>query len=164
MFRSLMLSSLLLLSVPALAGKIAIVDFQRAVAETTEGKKAEQRLEAGMSERRTQLGQQQSELEQLYADYEKRKLILNEDARKAAETEIVNRQRKLEADAERFQQEMQQEYLEVVSDLDNKMRSLSSQIAKEKGYELVLDQSAVIYASGDTVDMTPELIRQYNAK
>jgi outer membrane protein len=154
----------LFLATPALAGKIAIVDFQRAVAETDEGKKAEQRLEQGMTTRRAELSRQQTELERLYKDYEARKLILNEEARKSAEMEIVNKQRKLEADAQRFEQEMQQEYLEIVSSLDGSMRELSGRIAKEKGYDIVLDQSAVIYASGETVDMTPELIRRYNAR
>lgn len=164
MFRSLTLAALLLVSMPAFAGKIAIVDFQKALAETRDGQAAQKRLEDGMTSRRGQLDKQRDELEKLYKDYESRKLILNDEARKAAEQDIVSRQRKLEADAMRFEQEIQQEYMEIVSELDTRMRDLSSKIAKEKGYDLVIDQSAVVYASSETIDMTPELIRRYDGK
>ncbi|TVQ92718.1 MAG: OmpH family outer membrane protein [Deltaproteobacteria bacterium] len=164
MSRSLLIAALLFISTPALAGKIAIVDFQRALAETKDGQAAQKRLEDGMSSRRAQLENQRQDLEKLYKDYESRKLILNDEARRAAEQDIVSRQRKLEADAYRFEQEMQQEYVEIVSDLDARMRELSAKIAKEKGYELVLDQTAVVYSGGETVDMTADLIRRYNGQ
>lgn len=164
MFRSFMFSFLLLLAVPAFAAKVAIVDFQRAVAETTEGKAAEKRLQDGMNIRRAEIARQKTELERLYKDFEARQLILNDEARKKAIEELQTKEAKLQQDAMRFEQEMQQEYLEIVSELDAKMRDLSAKIAKEKGYDLVLDQSAVIYSGGEVVDMTPELIRRYNAK
>jgi outer membrane protein len=164
MLRSLMLGGFLLFSsIPAFAGKIAIVDFQRAVAETTEGKSAEKRLQDGMNIRRAELQRQNAEIQRLVKDFEAKQLILNEEARRQAVADIEAKQAKLEADFMRFEQEMQQEYLEVVSSLDTKMRALSGTIAKEKGYDVVLDQSAVIYFGAEVVDMTPELIQRYNA-
>jgi outer membrane protein len=164
MLRSWMLGGLLMLSVPALAGKIAIVDFQRAVSETTEGKNAEKRLQDAMAIRRAEIMRQNNEIQRLAKEFESHQLILTEDARRKAIEDIEGKQRRLEADLARFEQEMQQEYLEVVSDLDSKMRSLSATIAKENGYDIVIDQSAVIFHGTEVVDMTPELIRRYNTK
>jgi len=153
----------LLTALPAWAGGIAVVDFQRAVNETIEGKNAQTKLEKMYSSRKAELLRQQQDLATSIQDYEQRKLILNEDARRSAETGIYTKQSKLETDLVKYEQEMQQQYMDLVSALDDKMRALSASIAKEKGYDVVLDQAAVIYAGGTTVDMTLELIRRYNA-
>jgi Skp family chaperone for outer membrane proteins len=63
-----------------------------------------------------------------------------------------------------YQQEMQQTYFTLLSDLDEKMRALTEKIAKEKAYDLVLDRAAVVYSGGETIDMTDELIKRYNAQ
>jgi outer membrane protein len=146
----------------AWAGGIAVVDFQRAVNETTEGKTAQKKLESMYSSRKAELLRQQQDLATAIQDYEQKKLILNDDARRSAEQAIYTRQSKLETDLVKYEQEMQEQYMNLVSSLDGKMRTLSATIAKEKGYDVVLDQAAVIYAGGTTVDMTAELIRRYN--
>jgi Skp family chaperone for outer membrane proteins len=63
-----------------------------------------------------------------------------------------------------YQQEMQQAYLTLLQDLDQKMRALSETIAKENTYCLVLDQAAVVYKGAGATDMTDTLIKRYNAQ
>jgi outer membrane protein len=152
------------LATPALAGAIAIVDFQRAVNETHEGKNAQQKLESGYAARKGQIEKQRLELEGSIREYETKKLILNEEARRAVETDIMTRQQRLQQDLVRYEQEMQQQYMNLVQQLDTKMRNLSGVIAKEKGYDLVLDKQAVVFAGAGTVDMTTDLITRYNSK
>lgn len=156
--------TVLLAAVPALAAGTAVVDFQRAVNETNEGKNAQGKLEQMYASRRGEIDRQRTELQTAIQDYEQRKLIMNDEARQQAEQDIYNKQRKLETDLVRYEQEMQQQYMQLVADLDQKMRAMTGTIAKEKGYDLVLDSQAVVYAGGSVIDMTDELIRRYNAK
>jgi outer membrane protein len=154
----------LVMALPAWAGGIAVIDFQRAVQETSEGQQASARIEQAYASRQSEIRRQQQELQTALEDYEQRKLILNDEARRAAEEDLMARQRKLQEDAVRFEQEMQKQYMEAVSDLDQKMRDMSARIAKERGYDLVLDKQVVVFAGTDVVDMTDELIKRYDAK
>jgi outer membrane protein len=162
--RLLSLFVLLMVSTPALAGKIAVVDFQRAVQETTEGKAAQDRLDTMYATRKQEIDRLKSELDKEVADYQSRALILSEDARKQAESDLATKQQTFEQTYSQYQQEMQQTYYQLLQGLDEKMRAMVEKIAKEKGYDLVLDQAAVVYFQGDTIDMTNELIQRYNAQ
>jgi outer membrane protein len=164
MLRPFFLLLTLVVASPSLAGGLAYVDFQRAVNETTSGQNAQKKLEQTYAAKRGQIEQQKQALQQSLVNYEQRKLILNDEARRAAEQDIMAKQQKLEADVVRYEQEMQEQYMELVSELDTKMRAMAGTIAKERGYDMVLDKAAVVYASAASVDMTDELIRRYNAK
>jgi outer membrane protein len=162
--RWILVASLMLAAAPAWAGKIAVVDFQRAVTETTEGKAAQTKLDTMYSSRKADIDKMKTDLDAKLADYQSRQLILSPDARKAAENDIMARQQKFESTYQQYQGEMQQTYLSLLQDLDEKMRTLTEKIAKEKAYDIVLDRAAVVYVGGDSVDMTDELIKRYNAK
>jgi outer membrane protein len=162
--RWIVLFSLLLVAAPAWAGKIAVVDFQRAVTETTEGKAAQTKLDTMMASKKSDLDKMQADFQAKLNDYDSRALILSPDAKKAAESDLQTRQQKLQQTLMQYQNEMQQTYMSLLQDLDEKMRTLTEKIAKEKGYDLVLDRAVVVYMGGDTVDMTDELIKRYNAK
>lgn len=155
---------LLSVSFPAFAGKIAIVDFQRAVTETEEGKSAQKKLDTMYASRKAEIERLQGELQRQVTDYQQRALILSESARAEEEKKLAAQQQKFESTYTQYQQEMQQTYYTLLQDLDNKMRALVDKIAKEKGFDLVVDRAAVVYHGGETVDMTDELIRRYNTK
>ncbi len=151
-------------AIPAFAGGIAVVDFQRAVTETTEGKEAQTRLDTMYSSRKTEVDKLRVELEKELADYQSRALILSDEARATAERDLVAKQQRFEGLYTQYQQEMQQTYYTLLQALDEKMRALTEKIAKEKGYDVVLDRAAVVYNGGTTIDMTDDLIKRYNAQ
>ncbi len=163
MIRIFAVAIALFMAIPALAADIAIVDFERAVNETTEGKAAQQRLDTMYSSRKNEIERMRDEYQKLVEDYEARALILSDSARQDAETELLRKQQEFEAKYMGYQQEMQQTYLTLLQDLDQKMRSLTEEIAAEKGYDVVLDKAAVVYYGGEAIDMTDSLIARYNA-
>ncbi len=154
----------LFIATPAWAGKTAVVDFQRAVMETTEGKAAQERLDSMYSTRKAEIDKLRKQLEKELEDYQSKALILSEDSREATEKDLMAKQQKFETLYGQYQTEMQQTYYTLLSDLDEKMRLLTEKIAKEKAYDVVLDRAAVVYTGGETVDMTDELIKRYNAQ
>lgn len=160
--RHLALLGLLVSSTPAFASGIAVVDFQRAVTETDEGKSAQQRLDAMYSSRKTEIEKMQSDLEAELQDFQARAMILSEEARAEAEQGLMVKQQQFQSLYVQYQQEMQQNYYTLLQDLDTKMRALTETIAREKGYDLVVDRAAIVYVGGSTVDMTDELIVRYN--
>ena len=160
--RHLALLGLLVSSTPAMAAGIAVVDFQRAVTETDEGKAAQQRLDAMYASRKTEIEKMQSDLETELKDFQARAMILSEEARAEAEQTLMVKQQQFQALYVQYQQEMQQNYFTLLQDLDTKMRALTETIAREKGFDLVVDRAAIVYVGGGTIDMTDELIVRYN--
>ena len=153
----------LLVASPAWAGKIAVVDFQRAVTETSEGKAAQTRLDTMYSSRKAEIDKMRGELERDVKDYQSRALILSEEARASTERELMTKQQRFEGLYTQYQEEMQQTYMTLLQDLSEKMKALTEKIAKEKSYDLVVDRVAVVTFGGETIDMTDELIKRYNA-
>ena len=154
----------LVVSAPALAAKVAVVDFQRAVQETTEGKAAQSKLDTMYSTRKAEIDKLRADFEQQLKDYQARQMILSDDAKAQTERDLAAKQQRFEGLYSQYQQEMQQTYMSLLSDLDEKMRALTEKIAKEKTYDLVVDRAAVVYAGGETIDMTDDLIKRYNAQ
>lgn len=163
MNRFLALSFTLLLSTQALAGGIAVIDFQRAVNETNEGKAAQTKLDTMYASKKTEIETKQKELETEIKDFESRAMILSEAARNEARDKLVQKQAAFQQLYMQYEGEMQQTYMTMLQELDQKMRAISEKVAKEKGYDLVIDRAAVVYMGGSTVDMTNELVQRYNA-
>ena len=148
---------------PAFAGSIGVVDFQRAVNETEEGKNAQKKLDSMFASRRAEIDRLKTDLEVAVKDFEARKMILSAEARESTERTLFQQQQQFEALYMQYQNEMQQNYYAMLQDLDVKMRSLTKLIAKEQSLDLVVDQGAVVYVGGDTIDLTNDLITRYNA-
>ncbi|MCB9690485.1 MAG: OmpH family outer membrane protein [Alphaproteobacteria bacterium] len=163
MTRFLVLSATLLFSVQAWAGGIAVVDFQRAVNETNEGKAAQAKLDGMFAARKGEIDKKQAELEAEFKDFESRAMILSESARAEAQQTLIQKQGAFQQLYMQYEGEMQQTYMTLLQDLDQKMRTISEKVAREKGYDLVIDRAAVVYMGGATVDMTDDLVKRYNA-
>ena len=157
-------ASLLVLPATASATKCGVVDFERAVNGTEEGKNAQKRLDTMYSSRKDELERMQTELEAELEDFQARAMILSEDARSEAEKSLMQKQQAFQGKYQQYQGEMQQQYMMMLQDLDTKMRSITSKIAGEGGYDLVVDKAAVVYFSGECRDITTELIQRYNAQ
>ncbi len=164
MIRTLIVLAALFMAIPAWATTVAIVDFERAVNETTEGKAAQARLDTMLSSRRGELEKLQTDYQKMVEDYQARALILSEGARADAEREVMRKQQELTQKSMQYEQEMQQTYLTLLSDLDEKMRTMTTEIAAEKGYDVVLNKAATVYAGPGLIDMTDDLIKRYNNK
>lgn len=162
--RHLLLLAALATPLSAFAGGIAVVDFERAVNETDEGREAQTRLDTMFATRRDELQRMQTEFQTAYEDYEARGIVLSDSARAEEERTLMTKQAELQQTAQTFETEMQSTYMTLLQDLDEKMRRLTETIAAEHEYDVVLDQAAVVYVGPGAVDMTPELITRYNAQ
>lgn len=140
-----------------------IVDFQKAVTETEEGKSAQQKIDTMLETRRNEVAKMQSDFEQEVKDLQSRAMILSDEARAEAEQQLMMKQARLQQTAAQYEMELGQTYNVLLSELDQKMRSLSITIAKEKGCDPLFDAGAVVYAGGSTTDITLELVSKYNA-
>ena len=163
MLRPFLLTSALLLAAAPAQAASCIVDFQTAVTETEEGKSAQTRIDTMLESRRTEVARMQTEFEQEVKDLQSRAMILSDEARAEAEQALMTKQARLQQTAMQYETELGQTYQVLLSELDQKMRSLSITIAKEKNCDMLLDAGAVVYTGPAVNDITKELVTKYNS-
>lgn len=162
-----LLAVALLSAVPeAAAGelKIATVDLNRVMNEVEEGKAEQARLQTIYEGKRAELAQMEEALVSLNKEYQSQAAVLSATAKQDYEQRLYQQQATYQQAMALAEQEMQQAQLQVMDKLMGKMREVAEQVAKEKGYTMVLEssQGLVVWAD-ESVDITADVITRYNA-
>jgi outer membrane protein len=150
---------------PAAAQKlrIGVVDMQRAVSETDEGKAAESRLMGAKKKYEAELNRK---LKEFYDEEEK--------LRKAWSILKDDEKRKRAADSRKKFEDLQKRYLDAERTLMEKktkemmkitqrLNKVIQGIAVKEKYDYIFSNAAVLWAPRH-VDVTNEVIRAFNAK
>lgn len=145
--------------------KIGTVDMQKALLSVEAGKKARSKLETDFNKRKKELEDEQSAIRKLGEDFKKQSAVLSEDARMKKQGEIQERVMKLQEKTMKSQQEIQVKEKDLTEPLVGQLKNLIAEIAKKKGYTIILEKSetSIMYAP-DGDDITNELISSFNQK
>lgn len=175
-----LLSGLWLSSLPAWAGGVAVVDFQMAINEVSEGEQARAALKAFEEQKQAEINaleqqlmakEQQFESELTTYQSQVQMNILTPEARAQKEQQLGQIQNEYALLQQQYQQtgmqaemELQQMYTEKMDTIISKMRTVSEAIAQERGLDMVYEvtESGLVYIAPTVVDITPDLIRRYN--
>ena len=151
------------LSTPALAAKLAVVDFQAAINEVKEGKKAKADLDSMFSSKRKALAKQEESLKAQFKQYEKQAAVLSATARKQKESELMQGQMQLQQLAQQSEVEFRKAYDERMAGLIKKVKTICDKIGKEKGYDMIIEKNAgVVFHSANVKDITKLVISRYD--
>ncbi len=153
---------------PAGATKVAIIDIQRAVTSTNEGKRDLEALNKKYEPRQAGLQKQASDIQEL------RKQLsasdkMTDDARAALLKNLEQKQIALRHDAESVRADYQMDQREIVSRILKKMAPVVDKYAKENGYTMIFDaqfwpQGPVLWANAAAADITGAVVNAYNAQ
>jgi Skp family chaperone for outer membrane proteins len=160
---SLVLPAALLAQAPAAsAPKVAIIDFQAALAGNTLGKKAQDQLAAEVNKKQADMEKTQKSLEDAQNKLRTQSNALSDDAKANLSRDIdrmtTDLQRKQD-DAQKELQEMQQNLLRPIAE---RLQKVLDAYANEMGYSAVLDAMSVVWAA-PAADITTEIIRRIDA-
>ena len=155
----------------AKAPRVGVVDMARVSAESLLGKSYAAQLEklqtdisAEATKKQTDLGKMDAAIKTLQEELEKQGAVLSVEAREKKQTEIVRKTRERQAFLEdgqaeinRLRERAQQQAQSINNEFQLKVRPLVEQVAKDKGYDLVLD-SQVAYTINKDFDLTRDVI------
>ena len=143
--------------------KVALVDLQRVLLETTQGKNAKADLEKAVAKSTAKLERKAKELQTKYEDLQAKAAMLSQD-------ELMRRSQELQL----AEAELQELYAEAQEDLATKegllmekiyknASTVVSQMAKTEGVQIVLVRSelTVLYANPQ-LDITNKVIVAYD--
>lgn len=140
------------------SSKIGYVDLQRTLNETSAGKKARKKLESDKKRKQKELDKDQKKLQKFAAELDKQRVVLKPDVLRQRERELQEKYVKLQETYLKLQQDLAKMEAKLVSDIFRKASPVIKEIAKNKGYKMILEknESAVLWAD-PALDITSEV-------
>lgn len=154
-------ATLLMGAAPAWALKIGVVNMQRAVSETKEGKSAEKKLKASKDKAEKGLNAKiQKALKDEKKLSESWKVLKEADRKKKAEA-AQKRIQALQQEYVAAERKLMEEKTKIMLKISKKLNTVIQQIAKRDGYDYIMTNAAVLWAPKSS-DVTDAVIAQYN--
>ncbi|NIO17338.1 MAG: hypothetical protein GTN70_10180 [Deltaproteobacteria bacterium] len=161
----LMLAAMLFASV-ALSNadeiKIAIIDVNKVLNESKEGTEAKEKMKTRYDELQKRLSNKQEELKTMRDDLENQKIILGKEKIKEKEEEMEKEMvefRKVVAESEKEMRDTESAYTQEIL---KKIKATVDVLAKEKGFNLVVDRSGGVVYADEGLDITSTIIETLN--
>jgi outer membrane protein len=145
------------------AYKFGYVDFQRALNDVEEGKKAKAMLKSEFDEKQKNLDAVQNQLQTMRADLDKQRLILSADALKEKEEEYRKKFIELQQKLASYKDELGMKEAKLTGDILVVIHKIVADIGAKENYSLILEKSqdVVLYSPTDA-DLTDRVIKAYN--
>lgn len=155
-----------LILTPSLAraeSKIAVIEMARAIADTNEGGRATLTLKSLFDKRQVELDGKQTGLLKERTELEKKcKAGLAKADCERGQDEIQKKLFDLQQLLLQYQGEIQKKQGEATQPMFQKMTRIVERLAKQKGFDLVVDKQAALHFKPD-LDLTELAISTYNA-
>lgn len=156
-----------LASSPSLAQtpKVCLVNFQRALNEVSEGKKAKEDLKKDFERKQKDLEGKQNQLKKLQEELQAKSAALSQSALRQKEQEYRQKFLDLQKSLGQARQELASKEAKLTQEIILKLKQISQDIGKSKGCDLVVEssQETILYAK-DSKDLTDEVIKKHNSK
>ena len=145
--------------------KIGFVNLQQAVSEVDEGKAARDALKKEFEQKQKTLDDKQNELKRLKEDLEKQMVVMSEEAKREKAMDFERKVNEMQQVYVQMQKDLQEREREMMKVIFDKMEAVIKDIAAAEGYGYVFEQqNAGLMVAPPSANMTQELVRRYNAK
>jgi len=153
---------LILLLTPAFAQtKVGVVNFQRALLETAEIRKASAELEAKFKPRQAELEKIRKEIEDIQQKLQSLAGKLTPQAESEMNFQLQRKQRDFQRLSEDLQSDVDEERNEILTRAGQRMRDVINKLAEEKGLDVIIDAGNTLFFKA-ALDLTQEAIAAYD--
>ncbi|WP_425414409.1 OmpH family outer membrane protein [Olivibacter sitiensis] len=165
----LTLAILSLTGFAAFAQRFAYVDTEYILKHIPDYTAAEQKLNDMSENWQKEVDARYADIEKMYRAYQDDQVLLNDDARKKREDEIVNKERETKEFQRRifgFEGELYQERLRLIQPIQEKVSKTIQAIAESQNLDLILDKGSEVnflYAN-PRLDKSDEVITKLGYK
>ncbi|HVR44863.1 MAG TPA: OmpH family outer membrane protein [Thermoanaerobaculia bacterium] len=156
------------IALPALAqtttpNRVAVINVQRVLTESSAGKAALEKLRKLQNERQARLKKLDDEIRALDTDLSQRRLSLSPEKIEEMQKQISDRRISLERGAQDAERELQEARDRELQEMEKVIMPLIDEIGKEMGFAAIFNkfESGLIYAS-PAIEITDTVITRYN--
>ena len=145
--------------------RIAIVDVQRCIMETKEGRRAKKELEDTFARGQARIDRKAKDLQKRLADLQAKAPMLSEAELQKRGMELQRKQAELQELGAKLQQDVMEKEALLTEKIYTKVSDIVAQIALEEKLQVVLVRSemTVLWAN-PKLDLTNRVIVRYNSK
>ncbi len=141
--------------------RVAVVDRQRALAQTEDGLRAQATLKKIFDVKQQELNRRQTELGRQQEEFEKQvKTMPPEQLRKKAE-DLQKQGMELQQTFVAYNGELDKKRKEMTDPLLDKLDAVIKRMAQAEGFDVVIDRQAAAYVKPE-FDLTDRAIKAYN--
>ncbi len=143
--------------------KIGVLDLQRCIQESNEGKRIAEGLQKKQSEMVEELRKKEQELRDMASDIEKQSLMLSSDAKESKQKELEKKQRDYSYSVQYTREDMQKAETDARIAILSVLSGVVETIAKNKNFDLITEKAngGVLFVS-EALDITDEIIAELN--
>lgn len=144
--------------------KIAVIDVQKILTDSTSGQEVLKKLEQLRAEKAELLAGKKQELDEMRNRYEETRLTLAEDRIAEMEKDMEDLAIALRRAQDDAQRELEKRQREDFGRIEEAVMPIINAVGREFGYSLIFNkfQSGLVYAD-EAVDITDLVIERYNA-
>lgn len=144
--------------------RIAVVDLQRAMNETEDGRQAKARLKRLFKQRQQELDRRQGELKTLKENIEKNAEVWARDVLQKRAEEYQKAYIELQQQYVEFQRELAEKEAEMTQVIIARMEQILRRIGQAEGYTLIVERNegGVVWVPSN-LDLTDDVIQRYNS-
>ncbi len=148
---------------PAPIQRIGFVDVQRVLARSAAGVAAREQLEREKASMQKEMDGRKQEIEKLRDEIEKKGPLMTADARREKEEAFERKRRDASRLVDDFQRELAKKEQLLARRVLQEVTTVVERVAREKGYQLVLERqnSGIVFVATEA-DLTEEIIRAYD--
>ncbi len=145
--------------------KIGIVDLQRALNESSAGRKAKDQFKGEFEKMQDGLKREKDQLDRMKDDLDKKSVVLKEDQRKNMADDFERRRRDLRRKLEDSDAELRKKDQELTGSILKDLAVVIQEMGEREGYTVILENSSssVLYGA-KSIDMTDAVIKAFDAK
>lgn len=145
--------------------KIGYVDLQKALNESTAGKKAKEKFTAEVKRAESEIARKKEELERLGGSLEKQSSMLKDDVKAEKEKEFIQLQKDYERKLKDYKDELQIKDAQYTRGILADLVDIIKKYGKANNYTIVFERSetVLLYAT-DALDITDKIISIYDSQ
>lgn len=142
--------------------KIGYIDMQKAIQETSAGKKAKKDLEEDFNKKKKELEKKEADLKKMNEDFEKKAMVLSDEVRGKKQQELQQEMLKYREMVGKSQMDIQKKERDLTQPIIDGLRKVITDIAEKDGFTVILERSeqSVLWAKKD-IDLTDRIIQEF---
>jgi outer membrane protein len=147
----------------AAPARVAVIDVQKVLAQSTAGKAALERLKKMQDERVARAKKMDEEVQALDAQINQKKMSLSEEKLAEMTKDLSDKKISMQRYAQDADREVQEARDRSLQELEKQIMPLINQIGKEMGFAAIFNkfESGLVYAS-DAIDITDMVVKRFN--
>jgi outer membrane protein len=141
--------------------RFGVVDLNRAVVETNEGRRANGHIKGWFKRRQDELDLRRSSLKLMLDDIQRRRGEMDERTLQARMEEYQRQLVTYSQTALEYQDELAQREAKVTKHIFTNLQALMQQVGARQNFTAILEKQGVVYHA-PSLDLTEQIVRAYN--